>query len=524
MGIPTPRHRRTTCSPPLSSNGPKKKQCVYWGPRRASITSLPTKDAPTPRTLERKTIQKESVANLFSELRLNPGPFSLHHVKSAQKDWKLRAAALQSTQAQKICRNLHKRKQLVRRFTSKAGFSDIFKRTERSKADEVHRFSLETALSYSPVELVARNLIDKVANDYQRQRHGVWSQLGRPYSCLGMPATSLPREHPNPRDLEHFVATDGISPFFVSTIKPASRKVSMAGAGPVLIKKSDLLVEGSRAHLNLQCLLLKMGLSHLHDEAHTRFPRKPLEVSDQLRKSVRVNTPFSLVMHEKDPNFPSSGAFGQQSIQLTDFRGSPFQRLGTSTPQVDGDIQSITPVENAQPTKDAHQGLELPKIGREVSSKILVHMRESCSSQSPILTHHLWRQAEENQSKKRPTSAPLLPEVESISNFYERVCMFVGNQRDDDPLMEVLVHHLKELLESGFKLQKELLFSLCYHMAHLPDNILCTGRMSSVMPILYFICKELRVPSTDYYMLLKNSGLDRFHGNNKNLTSSPSNQ
>ncbi|MCO5551703.1 hypothetical protein L7F22_005207 [Adiantum nelumboides] len=503
---------------------------------------------------------------LFSELRLAPGPFCLHHVKSAQKDWKLRAAALQSTQARKICRNLHKRKQLVRRFTVKAGFSDIFKKTERSKADEEHRFSLETALSYSPVELVARNLIDKVANDYQRQRHGVWSQLGRPYSCLGLPATTLPREHPNPRNLEHFGATDGISPFFVSTIRPASRKVSMAGAGPILIKKSDLLVEGSRSQLNLQCLLLKMGLSHLHDETHTRFPRKPLEVSDQLRKSVRVNTPFSLVMHDKDPSFPSSGSFGQQSIHLTDFRGSPWQRLGASIPQIDGATQGNIQVDSAPPTKDAQQGLELPKIGQEVfewtrqfltlrkelqdklkekllarsvrreqcrscppfsaevSSKLLEHVRESCSSQSPILTHHMWRHAEENQSKKRPASAPHLPEVESISNFYERVCLFVSNQRDDDSLMEVLVHHLKELLESGFKLQKELLSSLCYYMAHLPDHILCTGRMSSVMPILYFICKELRVPSTDYYMLLKNSGLDRFQGNNRNVASSPSNQ
>ncbi|KAI5072147.1 hypothetical protein GOP47_0012253 [Adiantum capillus-veneris] len=38
-----------------------------------------------------------------------------------------------------------------------------------------------------------------------------------------------------------------------------------------------------------------------------------------------------------------------------------LQRIAIS--EVDGDIQSITPVENAQPTKDAHQGLELPKIG-----------------------------------------------------------------------------------------------------------------------------------------------------------------
>lgn len=279
-----------------------------------------------------------------------------------------------------------------------------------------------------------------------------------------------------------------------------------------------------------------------------------------------VNTPFSLVMHEKDSQFLSSGSFGQQSIQLTDFRGSSFQRLGTSTPQADGTTQSIPSSEGAKTIKDVYAGLELPKIGQEVfewtrqfvtlrkelqerlkdkllarairqeqcrscppfsaevSSKLLVHMRESCSSHSPILTQHMWKLAEENQSRKRPTSAPLLPEVESISNFYERVCLFVSNQRDDDLLMEVLVHHLKELLESGFKLQKELLSSLCYYMAHLPENVLCTGRMSSVMPILYFICKELRVPSTDYYMLLRNSGLDRFQGNTKSLTSLTSNQ
>ncbi|KAH7425660.1 hypothetical protein KP509_11G064900 [Ceratopteris richardii] len=549
MGIPSPRRDRS----------------VRWGARRSTVKSVPIKDVPTPRTLERKTMHKESVANLFSELKLNPGPFCLYHVKSAQKDWKLRAAALQSAEARKICRNLKNRKQLVKRFTLNAGFSDIFKRTERSKADEEHRFSLETALSYSPVELVAHNLIDKVANEYQKKRHGVWSQLGRPYSCLGMPALSLPKEHPDPRDLEHFMSEDMFSSFFMSTTKPPVRKVSIAGTGPALIKKSDLLVGGSRSHMNLQCLLLKMGLSHLHDEAHTRFPREPLEVSDQLRKSVKVNTPFSLVMDENDPQCPSS-ASGQKAVQLADFRGSSLQRLGVSTTQADGPPQGSPSAENAHPPRDSTQALELPKIGQEVfewtkefvtlrkdlqdklkqkllarsirreqcrscppfsaevSSKLLVHMRESCRSQSPILTLNMWRQAEENQSQKRPTSAPLLPEVESIANFYERVCLFVSNQRDDDPLMEVLVHHLKELLERGFKLQKDLLSALCYHMAHLPDNVLCTGRMSSVMPILYFVCKELRVSSADYYMLLRNSGLDRFHGGGKNLMSTQSSQ
>jgi hypothetical protein len=51
------------------------------------------------------------------------------------------------------------------------------------------------------------------------------------------------------------------------------------------------------------------------------------------------------------------------------------------------------------------------------------------------------------------------------------------------------------------------------------ESVICTGRMSSIMPILYFICKELRVPSTDYYMLIRNSGLDRFQGSGKSITS-----
>ena len=64
---------------------------------------------------------------LFSELKIAPGTFSVQPTKSEQKEWKVRATALQSPQVKRLCRNLQKRKKLLRNFSQNAGYSAIFK-------------------------------------------------------------------------------------------------------------------------------------------------------------------------------------------------------------------------------------------------------------------------------------------------------------------------------------------------------------------------------------------------------------
>ncbi|XP_024524100.1 uncharacterized protein LOC9643609 isoform X1 [Selaginella moellendorffii] len=146
----------------------------------------------------------------------------------------------------------------------------------------------------------------------------------------------------------------------------------------------------------------------------------------------------------------------------------------------------------------------------EISIKLLEHLEErGGGSKTPLQTGHIWKGVEDKQREMDASAVD--PEVEAISKFYERVCMFVNNQKMDDPLMDMLVSHLKELLEEGYKLQKNLLIALCERLSKLQDHVEATGRMTCLMPILNFICKELHLTSVEFNSILGRFGLDWYN-------------
>lgn len=99
----------------------------------------------------------------------------------------------------------------------------------------------------------------------------------------------------------------------------------------------------------------------------------------------------------------------------------------------------------------------------------------------------------------------------SIKRFYERVVVFTEHQPSADPLLDVLIFMLKDWLENGGKMKKALLEHLCAGLARLPEEIVVLGRMGCVMPVLSFICKELRITSHEFKIIMKNTHLDRYH-------------
>ncbi|KAJ7529410.1 hypothetical protein O6H91_15G048500 [Diphasiastrum complanatum] len=540
---------------------------------------------PTSTALQKKALLKDEILKIFAERKLRTGAFGTVESELDQKAWRMRPNALQSRQARNLKKSMDQRKLRMKEYMKKSLFADIFKGAEQTQEGGEAAERMEAA---GTVEQVAHDLIEKTADLQNREKHGVWSQLGKPYTCLGVPAFAIPKECPMLEGAESDPVKDNVLfQFFQPPPKSTEEIKFLEQTVPIFKKRRESLLKYLRASTNMQRILNKMGLLHVHDAEHTRFSRKPLEAVDHLRKTIKAGAIYSCSNTTDIPNANLSDPTLKGCNTLLDQSHQSFVRCGDdglatrcysvsqNSPGYDtltlgknngllrvslGDSVGTAPLsEFSRPMlldicgslkqdpeidspddesvvfdwrkqflmlqqrlqKELMAKLTAQNVRREhcrssslytaeVAGMLISHLRECLGRKSPISTLHIWKCVEEKQAKEKVVSAPLCPELESIKIFYSRVCSFVRNQKMDDPLMEILIHHLKDLLEHGFKLQKNLLSSLCQRLAGLPDHVESTGRMSCLMPILHFICKDLHISSTEFHCILSSSGLELY--------------
>ncbi|CAM6117868.1 unnamed protein product [Calypogeia fissa] len=151
-----------------------------------------------------------------------------------------------------------------------------------------------------------------------------------------------------------------------------------------------------------------------------------------------------------------------------------------------------------------------PPFSAEICNHLEALLLATKGRRTPT-TKHIWRIAEKLHPMKRKDDAPAFEsEVQSINRFFERVCRFIDHQKMADPLMDILLYFLKEIFEvEALLLQPEVLLRLCMRLAALPDDVVNSGHIVSIMPILQFIAKELQLNSIEFDQYITQSGVDR---------------
>ncbi|XP_024524101.1 uncharacterized protein LOC9643609 isoform X2 [Selaginella moellendorffii] len=526
----------------------RKTAAINQGSTSGAVKNFGHSSTLTPRTLVKRSHHKEHVLNILAEKNLRIGAFGKVETQEDQPAWKARPNAQQSPQVLNLKKRMEQRKRHMTQYTKNNTFVDIFKDTEDRRTPP----ATAGIVVAGTIELVARQVIEKHAEIQHREKKGVWAQLGKPYACFGLPASAIPKDCPMPAG-----APPGeMYPFFGHAQKPQLLEVGQ----DVTKFRRKRAQPVTRESLNMQGMLIKLGL-----QGSTKFPRAPLVEANDLKTAVKYGgacyTLGRSVPSSKRSNFDGRSRLsfdltelfeswrsisgGSQSVLDMDFSNVPPPRMpGVSLPQL---AKSPAPQLERPSTSAGEQSSHSLLYGwkkgfadtrkrlqdkltqrlmnrtvrrrhfrscspstAEISIKLLEHLEErGGGSKTPLQTGHIWKGVEDKQREMDASAVD--PEVEAISKFYERVCMFVNNQKMDDPLMDMLVSHLKELLEEGYKLQKNLLIALCERLSKLQDHVEATGRMTCLMPILNFICKELHLTSVEFNSILGRFGLDWYN-------------
>ncbi|EFJ24204.1 hypothetical protein SELMODRAFT_415053 [Selaginella moellendorffii] len=527
----------------------RKTAAINQGSTSGAVKNFGHSSTLTPRTLVKRSHHKEHVLNILAEKNLRIGAFGKVETQEDQPAWKARPNAQQSPQVLNLKKRMEQRKRHMTQYTKNNTFVDIFKVDTEDRRTPPATAGIVVA---GTIELVARQVIEKHAEIQHREKKGVWAQLGKPYACFGLPASAIPKDCPMPAG-----APPGeMYPFFGHAQKPQLLEVGQ----DVTKFRRKRAQPVTRESLNMQGMLIKLGL-----QGSTKFPRAPLVEANDLKTAVKYGgacyTLGRSVPSSKRSNFDGRSRLsfdltelfeswrsisgGSQSVLDMDFSNVPPPRMpGVSLPQL---AKSPAPQLERPSTSAGEQSSHSLLYGwkkgfadtrkrlqdkltqrlmnrtvrrrhfrscspstAEISIKLLEHLEErGGGSKTPLQTGHIWKGVEDKQREMDASAVD--PEVEAISKFYERVCMFVNNQKMDDPLMDMLVSHLKELLEEGYKLQKNLLIALCERLSKLQDHVEATGRMTCLMPILNFICKELHLTSVEFNSILGRFGLDWYN-------------
>ncbi|BBN04330.1 hypothetical protein MPTK1_3g03710 [Marchantia polymorpha subsp. ruderalis] len=554
----------------------------------------------SPRSVQRNGRSKEKIRKIVSMLKISPRVTVRGEEKN--KDWKLRPGARESPVVKHLRDRLQERKESMKPYTSNKLFEKILEITEEErvypKPEDFWRQSIS-----SKFEKMARELIDKTAYFTARLQHGVWSQTGMPYACLGVPSTNRPSTAPLP-NLEDRSADQTPFDFF-----PAGADTQLMAeiAGkereerhvPMHIARREAILKAAKQTSTVSRLLMKMGLLHLHDMDNARFPLAQVHLTANLMKRVKgggawledidkgmmksaprelsvaaytgrtIVGPAGNVEHfrsdsssshthesgdeNKEPSAPSPEPHRHSEhieplVKLPWLQRPSHKHTEQSFMVCQSDTKQLAEPEEPEERLEsidwkANQSLvfNLKRRNLLVRKKMLYELNlkltsladrrehwrgvtnmsaELCKRLEAVLfrtkgrrapsTKHLWKTAQELHPVPRQNDRPdYESEAYSIRRFYERVCTFIDHQKMADPLMDVLIYLLREMLENGQKLQSDLLLSLCEQLARMPESVANIGRMVCIMPILQFIAKELRITSTEYDSFITKSGVDR---------------
>ncbi|KAL2634679.1 hypothetical protein R1flu_006158 [Riccia fluitans] len=553
----------------------------------------------SPRTVERRRRSKQNIRKIVSALKMSPRVMGKKGDKN--KDWRIRPSACQSDFVRGLRGRLQERKEKMKPYTNNKLFEKILDIKEEERVwptpEEFWRQSIA-----SKFEKMARELIDRTSYMTARIQHGIWSQTGMPYTCLGLPSTNrpataplpdlkmlrqlLPYEHP-PFDFfpacadtelmaalaekeaeeRHASYEDGIAAFacdlsdmdysrfpmeqiqftakLVKRVKGGGRWLEEIDEGMMKSIPRELSVThytgrtivgpaGNVEHFGYLlpplALLGGSSSSESHEVSHMQLRE------DEKKELATTLQPPHRHSEHKEPliRLPwsqrKSHAHTEQSFIMCQ---SPTKQLIDQPPEkqlesIDwkADQSLVFNLKRKNLTARRKIMYDLKKELTAVSDRrehwrgVTSMTAELCKRLESILfrtkgrrapsTKHIWSTAQRlhpvPKDKERPDYES---EAYSINRFYDRVCTFIDHQKMADPLMDVLIYLLREMLLNGQKLQADLLLVLCERLARIPEEVASSGRMVCIFPVLHFIAKELRISSTEYDLFINKSGIDR---------------
>ncbi|CAM6073941.1 unnamed protein product [Sphagnum tenellum] len=246
--------------------------------------------------------------HIVARVKMSPRSSIKGTRQNQSKLWQLPVNSKQSSLLVKLKKRMLERKLKLKRFTTNHLFDNVFAVPEDEEETRYEPLQ-DSIMAASKEELVAREVIAKTAHKLFRKQQGVWSQLGKPYECLGIPddvrLSNLqhPRSEEPPKDKGNHGSRAHNS---FQEKQPGHSGSKWVKKGDLDLKsvpetiscipqsrrRKELLQNYANASSQMSRMLMKMGLVDFHDSNHVRFPRSSIVVAESIRKSIKEGGAF----------------------------------------------------------------------------------------------------------------------------------------------------------------------------------------------------------------------------------------
>ncbi|GBG61422.1 hypothetical protein CBR_g20453 [Chara braunii] len=222
-----------------------------------------------------------------------------------------------------------------------------------------------------------------------------------------------------------------------------------------------------------------------------RYP--PLNMN--LRVSTNRRRQFSLLKHSQAAEMVLTMAHVANQWKVLDWRRE-FIRAGTTIRR-----ELLRKLKQKELRREKIQASSSFDAG--VVDVVLAHLQHNPIGQRISRTRHCWNIAQAGH-KPGMTNADdfISEEARRIFFFYTHLCSLASVRRASDPLVDIIVHKVKMLLESGEKLGRNLLVQLCHYLTTLPHKV-PVNRNPYALPLLQYIRKEVQLSVTEFTYMLR---------------------
>ncbi|KAH8954678.1 hypothetical protein BDL97_08G092300, partial [Sphagnum fallax] len=414
------------------------------------------------------------------------------------KLWQLPVNSKQSSLLVKLKKRMLERKLKLKRFTTDHLFDNVFAVPEDEEETRYEPLQ-DSIMAASKEELVAREVIAKAAHKLFRKQQGVWSQLGKPYECLGIPDDvrfsnlQHPRSEEPPKDKGNhgsrahnsfqekqpghsgskWVKKDD------SDLKSVPETISCI---PQSRRRKELLQNYANASSQMSQMLMKMGLVDFHDSNHVRFPRSSIVVAESIRKSIKEGGAFPeelasgmMASNARElSQMPLQGMY--VALNLNDLRNDNAAQQGVHKISGDGSAPSpllnkdvnISPVLENRPQTPTTGALSSSNYKPQIDDNLVFGWKKRILTLRKSLEKdlHLQLVARSDRRERWRSCSPFSAEV--ANKMMERLDKFGGRQIDHLLLSFSKVHKHRLQIETQINSIQRFYDRVCTFTSHLP--------------------------------------------------------